>query len=185
MKISKATTATLLSVGLLSLVGCAAPVHGEYTFVSTIDDLAKQSTEIVEVKIESHRDGKLYPEPFTGDDPETNPYAGTKAEPPSPEELASDVVLYDAVVTDTVAGSARKGEGIEIHQMSNDPDLSYLEDGNTYVLFLLTAEGHPAGIIGGDQGIYLVDGDRLRPVDKEIGIPLERASLDRLRTNAR
>ncbi|MFL0565422.1 hypothetical protein ACH0CG_06670 [Microbacterium sp. 179-I 1D1 NHS] len=184
MKISKATTAAVLSVGLLSLAGCAAPVHGEYTFVRTVNDLANQSTEIVEVKIEGHRDGKLYSEPFTGDDPETNPYAGTKVEQPSAEELASDVVLYDAVVTDTVSGPARKGESIEIHQMSNDPNLSYLEDGNTYVLFLLTAEGHPAGIIGGDQGIYLVEGDQLQPVDKEVGIPLERASLDRLRADS-
>lgn len=178
---------TFLAAGTACLIGlllsaCAPLSQAEYASYSSLAELSKRAETVVQVKVESSADGKLYSE-WSGDNPTTNPYAGdAQEEQPTTDESAAAAVIHQAKVEEVVQGSVEKGAGIDIAQLANDPETVYLREGGTYLLFLLTEGDGPAGIVGGDQGQYLVDGDEYLPVDVGQSFRFDRAEVEKLKS---
>ena len=172
------TLAFLASATLLGLTACSPSVHAEYTVYSSADALAEASTDVVQVTIVSARNDTLESKPFTGTDPETNPYYGTDGKQPSSDQTSVDVVIFEGTVNEAYKGPEKSGSTIEISQLRNEADGVSLKEGETYVLYLRNADpSYPAGIVGGSQGQYLyVDGE-LTPANPEIGFELSAEQL--------
>ena len=141
----------------LGASACSSQTHAEYASYSSFDEIAAASVDVVEVTVGKSHKETLYSEGFTGDDPETNPCLGVKeSDRPSPEDLSVDVIVYDTSVEATYKGTTKSGDLVEVHQLPNEAGGVPLEEGKTYLLFLLSAKGYPSGILGGPQGQFLV-----------------------------
>ena len=168
----------ILALGLAGVLSACSPtIDAEYASYDSLGALEARADELVEVRVESSRQGRVYSS-FEGEDPETNPYAGApEQDRPSAEEAAVDVVVHTVRVTESYKGGEASGGALLIAQNAGEEDIVYLAPGETFVLFLLTAGDGPAGIVGGNQGQYRVVDGQYRPADSEEGIPLEPSDL--------
>ncbi|NJC21077.1 putative small secreted protein [Arthrobacter pigmenti] len=171
----------VVGVGLLSVVllvaGCGTArgtggeiaggvneIAADYPVYKTAEKLVDASNLIIEGEVQNSRYDVMYPMPFSGDDPELNPYAGTGNEPSDREiaDMRVPVTVYSVLVTKVHEGSATPGGMVEIHrtggEMSGEQYVELgaadVELGKSYLLYLDQVDGHPAGIVGGDAGLF-------------------------------
>lgn len=172
---SRKLVAVALAAGIASgLVACAPSVtsYPDYVAYESVAQMERSADQVLEVRIMGRSTGTFVSK-FTGDDPETNPYAGDAKSMPSEAERTMDLVLYDAEVVSVYKGDAKAGSIIEISQLPDVPDLAYMEERATYVLFLESSAPGPAAILGGDQGQYRVEKDGLIATAGESALPLD------------
>ncbi|GAB3537890.1 hypothetical protein GCM10027403_23110 [Arthrobacter tecti] len=136
----------------------------DYPAYKTAEELVDAANLIIEGEVQGSRGDVMYPLPFSGDDPTLNPYAGTGNEPSDEElrEMGIPVTVYSVLVTKVHEGSATPGGVVEVHQMGGEmggeqfvePGVTEVESGRSYLLYLDQVGDHPAGIVGGDAGLF-------------------------------
>ncbi len=91
------------------------------------------------------------------------------------------MIIYDVVVDEVFKGPAKRGDLIEVMQMSNEAGAVYLKEGDTYLLVLKIANGDPTGIMGGNQGQFRMTEAGFVAVDVNFPLKVTREQLDALR----
>lgn len=166
----------VLSV-VIALAGCSVPasqpapvptatvtMQADYPWYETVDDLAAESEWVVTVTLGSSRYDVSLPIQANETDPALNPQAGL-----DPSEIQEDpglpITVYEATVEAVHVGGLATGNTIEVGRMGglldgimHESNLTRLESGGTYLLFLSSTPGHPAYVLGGDQGAFVPDG---------------------------
>ena len=175
----------------LVLVGCSVPagrshpapeptatamMNVDYPYYETVADLAAKADLVVTVQIGGSRNDISRPLQSEETNPTRNPQAGVSPSG-SPEETGIPITVYKAIVNAVHRGRVAAGDTIEIGLAGGtfggtvyESNEARLNSGGTYLLFLTSLPGHPASVLGGDQGAFVpnsaggftsIAGDRL------------------------
>ncbi|MFV0374535.1 hypothetical protein [Microbacterium sp.] len=170
-KMKKSLTGIVIAVSaILALAGCSSStpnvsLEPDYPAYESVKALSAEADLIVEVVIGDSADDVLTPT-YEGDDPATNPLAGTD-ETPDPNEGAVPITVFDATVQTVYSGDAKTGDLIKIKQLGGMLEgteytvdgTTPLQKGDTVLLFLATYPDSAASILGGDAGYFTPEGD--------------------------
>ena len=174
---SRLRAAALLAAGVLA--GCSAPagpvsqpapaptatamMNADHPFYETVGDLAAEADLVVTVKVGGSPSDVS--RPIRPD--ETNPISDPQASV-DPSRSAQDpgipITVYKARVDAVRRVGVSTGDTIEIGRTGGTLDGTVyesnearLKSGGTYLLFLTSLPGHPASVLGGDQGVLVPD----------------------------
>lgn len=175
---SRSRAVTLFAA--LVLVGCSAPavpasqpapeptatamMNADYPYYETVSDLVAEADLVVTVEIGASRNDVSRPIRSSETNPTLNPQAGV-----DPSQSQADpgipITVYEATVDAVHMGGVSAGDTIEIgrtggtlNNTAHESNEARLERGGTCLLFLSSLPGHPAFVVGGDQGVSVPDG---------------------------
>ncbi|MFT4229479.1 MAG: hypothetical protein QM602_04240 [Microbacterium sp.] len=164
------TGLVIAATAVLALAACSSTnptvaLEPDYPAYESVEALSAEASLVVEVVIGDSTDDVLAPS-YEGDDPASNPLAGT-SEKPDPEEGAVPITVYDATVQTVYRGDVKTGDLIQVKQLGGTIDgTDYTVDGttplvkgDTVLLFLATYPDSAASILGGDAGYFISEGD--------------------------
>lgn len=174
---SRLRAAALLAAVVLA--GCSAPagpvsqpppgptatamMNADYPFYETVGDLAAEADLVLTVQIGGSHNDVSWPIRSDQTDPTRNPKAGVDPSQ-SAQDPAIPITVYEARVDAVHRGGVSAGDTIEIGRTGGtlngivyESNEARLNSGGTYLLFLTSLPGHPASVLGGDQGVLLPD----------------------------
>lgn len=138
-------------------------MNADYPFYETVGDLAAEADLVVTVHIGGSRNDVTGPIQSDQIDPTSNPQAGVDPSQ-NGHDPAVPITVYEATVDAVHTGGASAGDTIEIGRTGGtlngtvyESNEARLKSGATYLLFLASLPGHPASVLGGDQGVLLPD----------------------------
>ena len=176
------THSRLRATALLAAVvmaGCSAPagpvsqpaaaptatamMNADYPFYETVGDLAAEADLVVTVQIGGSRNDVSGPIRPDETDPNSGPQEG--ADPSrNGQDPAIPITVYEATVDAVHRGGVSAGDTIEIGRTGGtlngtvyESNEARLNSGGTFLLFLASLPGHPASVLGGDQGVLVPD----------------------------
>ena len=138
-------------------------MNADYPFYETVGDLAAEADLVVTVQIGGSRNGVSWPIQSDQTNPTSNPQAGVDPSQ-NGQDPAIPITVYEATVDAVHKGGVSAGDTIEIGRTGGtlngtvyESNETRLNSGGTYLLFLASLPGHPASVLGGDQGVLVPD----------------------------
>ena len=138
-------------------------MNADYPYYETVAELAAEADLVVTVQIGGSRNDVSRPIQSDEANPTSNPQSGVDPSR-NGQDPAIPITVYEATVDAVHRGGVSAGDTIEIGRTGGtlngtvyESNEARLNSGGTYLLFLTSLPGHPASVLGGDQGVLVPD----------------------------